>query len=293
MKRRTFIWAGVAASACGSADVARTEALRLHDRMVELLAEQASQLPDHVGHSLAAAYPTGAAVSIGSLGRECLAVGMSWHTLHGDDERAFAAFDRALVSAEQFSRVAQWLRERAHLPNNGVRSDRTNEFGAATMRDVFIALILADRRGEAEAAAALHAEPGVIRDIHVDHYTIFSRHLAALLRGETQLVRREDYESAEADYPTPYLDPYEEVLLQIAQGDAAGLAQQIPALAGAYRARPVIAEEDPSQGFSREGQLMSFDSYGTALIKLGRWHGLDVSADSDAHPGVFILPRGS
>lgn len=120
VKRRTFIWSGIAASACGSADFERTQALQLHERKVALLAEQASQLPDHVDQSLAAGYLTGAAVSIGSLGRECLAVGMGWHMLHGNDAEAFAAFDQALVAAEQFARVAHWPHERVALPNDGL-----------------------------------------------------------------------------------------------------------------------------------------------------------------------------
>jgi hypothetical protein len=266
------------------------EALRIHGNVRKLRAEDEARLSVDFEEPIKAGYWPGLGSMLNTYCRWCLAEGLGWRALHGDDDAARRAFAAARTVLPYYRRM-QMLGASAPMTwkKRFTKEEHRRTFGGARdFERAPLCLVLADDRPVANVVAELVADPRLTLKAEDDHFDVFVRHFAAVLRGEGESVSWADYEKAHG-MSKLMINPYRKPLVALAHGDLRAVDAAVPAFEEAYAALGRMRDPTHSDyGCSPLGQATSFNVYGTALLRLSVWCGATVHADTHAHPGAFI-----
>lgn len=261
------------------------EAKRIHGNIVEIREQAKIELPQRFQASLDAKYWFGLRYSAGDLCKDCLLEGQGWFALYGDAERARAVFAEARLALPYYKRM-QALSLGAATNPDAPEDEHARSVGSARdFEPILFCALYADDRELATAVAELIADEKTFRGF--DHFDVFARHMGASIRGERKRVTWADYE-ATSGYEKLMINPYRRPLVDFAAGDAAAITRAVPDFEEGYATRGRLRDSTHlAYGAASLGQAMSFDVYGTALLKLASWMGAPNDVDTWAHPAAF------
>jgi hypothetical protein len=260
-----------------------------HERLCMILEEEKMKVSRRIDLGLSARNPMTCGWEVKRVAIHALLAGMGWYRLHGDIERANAAFCSASWCVGELDRIMDAL---AVWHAEGLTSADFAYNGTLRKWDLFypfLSLVLSSDQAQAKAFAGLLLRADVFREPEAQDW--FLDLAAQLLLGipiDERLV-----ESLAAVEPTVkpggHRTHYARPLACVARGDAAGLAALVPAMDEAFRARAKWREEEALEyGATKEGQLRAFDFPGTAILRLAYARGLAIDIDTPMHPRVFI-----
>jgi hypothetical protein len=260
------------------------EAKRIHGNVVGLREQDKAELPMRFAASLEAKFWPGLRYSTGGYCQNCLLEGQGWFALHGDIGRARAAFAEVNLVLPYYKRMQELSLGAATNPDAPKEEDRF----VGTSRDfeaLLFCALFADDRETAQAAAELVADEKTFPGY--DHFDVFTRHLAALIRGDRARVKWADYDEA-MGMKHLKINPYRRAPVDFAAGDMQAINRTVPDFEAGYATRGRMRDSTHlAYGAASLGQAMSFDVYGTALLKLAAWLGVPNDVDTRAHPAAF------
>ena len=258
------------------------EARSLHTHVGGLLRRDLERFPGDIERCLAHDNPGAASGCFRGIGGNALIAGMSWYRLHGDVEQARAAFGSMAICDGQFEICCDWLdRRKAGGYDKSKQRDDDPKcwFSTWNLIEPLFALVLANDRSSALSMAERCANPELQ---HGGWLQLITQILTDTIDPDFVDI----FTKEEPGYFT--ITHYFAPAVCLARGDAEGLQALVPVMEKSFRARSRTREMAVEWGHGRLGQEMSFDFPGTGLLRIARWRGMTVEADSDIHPRIFI-----
>ena len=261
------------------------EAKRIHGNVVQLREEDKVELPQRFAASFEAKYWPGFTYSTGGYCRHCLIEGEGWFALHGDADRARAAFAEVSLVLPYYKRMQELSLGAATNPDAPEHEHDRFVGNPRDFESTLLCALFANDRETAKAVAELVADEKTFRAN--DHFDVFARHMSAMIRGERGKVTWADYDETHG-LKHFMINPYRRPLVDFAAGEAQAINRAVPEFEAGYATRGRMRDSTHlAYGAASLGQAMSFDVYGTALLRLASWLGVPNAADSRAHPAAF------